>query len=274
MTTTLSRFQDEFVVAVEGGETQDPCVTALAAQPGFAVYRNTVLKGCVDALAANFPAVVRLVGEAWFYAAAMDYARRAPPGDARLVLYGATFPAYLARREAASELTYLGGVARLDRLWCESHTAADERALDASAFAHLTPEAFERMTVRAHASARWAWFAAEPVCTIWNANRMGAAMPDPLEWHGEGVLMLRRAGSVTWQPLGRGGCALLDACSAGATLGEATQRALEAEPGADLGVLFADLISRGALAPSSPHEENTSQSEWNGGSPCSASFSR
>jgi hypothetical protein len=37
----------------------------------FKVYRNTVLKGCVDALAANFPTVLRLVGEDWFRAAAL-----------------------------------------------------------------------------------------------------------------------------------------------------------------------------------------------------------
>ena len=33
---------------------------ALIAQPGFAIYRNTVAKGCCDALEANFPTVARL----------------------------------------------------------------------------------------------------------------------------------------------------------------------------------------------------------------------
>lgn len=264
MSTPLGRFQDAFLAALDGAEPHDACVAALAAQPGFAVYRNTVLKGCADALAANFPTVVRLAGEAWFGAAALDYARRTPPDDARLVLYGATFPAYLACCEAARELTYLGGVARLDRLWCEAHTAADDISLDASAFARLTPEAFERMSVRTHASARWAWFEGQPAYTIWNANRLGIPLPDPLEWQGEGALLLRQGGRVTWQALGPGGSALLDACLCGATLGEATERALEGEPGVNLGALFADLVSRGAFSPIPSHEDNASQSKRNG----------
>ena len=43
--------------------TDDGLAHGLAAQPAFAVYRNTVMKGCVDALEANFPTVARLVGE-------------------------------------------------------------------------------------------------------------------------------------------------------------------------------------------------------------------
>jgi hypothetical protein len=261
MNTTLARFQDDFVAALDGAEPIDACMAALVAQPGFAVYRNTVFKGCVDALAANFPTVVRLVGEAWFYAAAMDYARRTPPDDARLVMYGATFPAYLAHCEAARELTYLAGVARLDRLWCESHTAAEDVCLDAAAFAKQTPESFERVHVRALASARWAWFEAQPIYTIWNANRTGDVLPDPLEWRAEGVLMLRQSGAVIWQPLGPGGCALLDACAAGLALGEAIERALAAEPGADLGALFAGLVSRGALALDTSFDQHSLQSE-------------
>ncbi|RAR68079.1 putative DNA-binding protein [Paraburkholderia unamae] len=261
MTSSLARFQDAFVAALDGGAPLDARVAALAAQPGFAVYRNTVFKGCVDALAANFPAVARLVGKAWFDAAAMEYARHTPPEDARLLMYGATFPAFLADCESARELTWLGGVARLDRLWCEAHTAADDVSLDASAFVSLTPEAFERLRVRTHASARWAWFDAQPVRTIWSANRAGDTLPDPLEWRGEGVLILRRFGGVTWASLGPGACAMLDACAAGATLGEALERALSAEPGADLGAWFADLVSHGALAAATPGEANRSQSQ-------------
>ena len=60
---------------------------AITRHPAFAVYRNTVLKGCVDALQANYPAVARLVGEGWFHSTATLYARAHPPVDGRLVLY-------------------------------------------------------------------------------------------------------------------------------------------------------------------------------------------
>ena len=64
--SALARFQDAFAHAlftadaVPAGE-----IAALTAQPAFAVYRNTVMKGCIDALQANYPAVLRLVGEEW-----------------------------------------------------------------------------------------------------------------------------------------------------------------------------------------------------------------
>ncbi|HMA09036.1 MAG TPA: DNA-binding domain-containing protein, partial [Ramlibacter sp.] len=92
----------------------------LVAQPAFAVYRNTVMKGCVDALAANFPAVVRLVGERWFRAVALDYASWQPPDDPRLLSYGRGFPDFLELCAAARELPCLAGVARLDRYWIEA----------------------------------------------------------------------------------------------------------------------------------------------------------
>ena len=37
---------------------------AEAADPGFAVYRNTVAKGCADAIAAQFPTLIGVVGQA------------------------------------------------------------------------------------------------------------------------------------------------------------------------------------------------------------------
>ena len=63
----LGRFQDAFAHALFAPETESaPEVRALAAQPAFAVYRNTVMKGCIDALQANYPAVARLVGELFY----------------------------------------------------------------------------------------------------------------------------------------------------------------------------------------------------------------
>ena len=66
MTIRLETFQDGFANALLALEPSVDCAPELAylvAQPGFAVYRNTVMKGCIDALQANYPAVARLVGE-------------------------------------------------------------------------------------------------------------------------------------------------------------------------------------------------------------------
>ena len=59
----LAAFQNTFAAALLAPEPATVW-SALARQPGFAVYRNTVMKGCIDALQANYPAVARIAGEA------------------------------------------------------------------------------------------------------------------------------------------------------------------------------------------------------------------
>ncbi|MEO7726906.1 MAG: DNA-binding domain-containing protein, partial [Burkholderiales bacterium] len=82
---TLSRFQDAFEYALLAPDAgPDVEVAALTAQPAFAVYRNTVMKGCIDALQANYPAVTRLVGDEWLRAAASVYVRQSPPTDSQM----------------------------------------------------------------------------------------------------------------------------------------------------------------------------------------------
>jgi len=68
----LTDFQDGLSAALLHASPLPPApwLAALAAQPGFAVYGNTVLKGCIDALQASYPTVCQLVGEEWFRAAA------------------------------------------------------------------------------------------------------------------------------------------------------------------------------------------------------------
>jgi hypothetical protein len=247
----LQRFQDDFARALfadDGGAGVAEAIAALTRQRGFAVYRNTVVKGCVDALHANYPAVARLVGDEWFRAAAVIYARTHLPTHPALVGYGGDFDRVLAGFEPARDLPYLPGVARLDRLWTEAHTAADESAVEASAVARLDMEALARAALVPLASARWAWFDTLPIFTIWQRNRAtGAIDESDIAWQGEGALLVRPNGVVRWTGLAAGGCAFLDACAAGATVAEAGVAALAADPDVDLATLFAGLLDCGAF---------------------------
>jgi hypothetical protein len=179
----LARFQDRFVRTLLAPE--------LPAPGAFAVYRNTVMKGCIDALQANFPAVARLVGEEWFRAAAAVYARANPPRVPMLVEYGAAFPAFLESFAPAAELPYLPAVAKLDRFWTEAHVARDEPAL----------QQLEGPPFRIHAAARWAWFAL-PAYTIWSRNREERRELGDIEWRAEGALITRPRDAVQWIGLG------------------------------------------------------------------------
>lgn len=253
----LARFQDAFLRALLAdapAPTDDATSAALRGQPGFAVYRNTAIKGCVDALRANYPSVARLVGDPWFRAAAALYVRHSPPSQPCLIDYGEGFAGFLAGFPPAAGLPYLPGVAWLDRLWIEAHLAADEPPLDSARVAALAPDELADTVLAPNAAARWAWFDRHPVFSIWRHNRAAEpAGPDPHrpfepEWKGEGALLARRDGRVHWTALDRAECAFLDACAAGQALGDCAAAALAADPCADLAAPMAKLLRTGALA--------------------------
>ncbi len=241
MSETLARFQTDFLNRLYA---EPPASEAL----GWRVYRNTVLKGCVDALQAGYPAVTRLVGETWLRAAATVYARGKPPTDPRLFDYGADFDAFLAGFAPARSLPYLPAVARLDRLWQEAHVAADAPVAAPGAIAGLAPEPLSRLVLAPHPAARWRWFDGVPAYTLWRANRDQDAPPEKLNWQGEGALLTRPAAEVRSLPLSFAGVRLLDACAAGRPLMSAAADALTARPDTDLSVLLAALLKAGAFA--------------------------
>lgn len=175
---TLASFQDRLVRTLLDPE--------LPAPPAFAVYRNTVMKGCIDALRANYPTVVRLVGDEWFRAAGLRFVRAHPPRAPMLFEYGEDFPAFLESFAPASELPYLPAVAKLDRFWTECHLAPDESP-----------------------PVRFAWFEV-PAYTIWSRTRAGDADLGDLEWRAEGALLTRPHDVVQWIALQRDEYLLLE----------------------------------------------------------------
>lgn len=226
-------------------------------QPGFAVYRNTCLKGCVDALAAQFPSVLRLVGDDWFRAAATEHVRAQPPHDGRLLRYGAGFPAFLQTFAPAADLPYLAGVAWLDWLWTEAHIAADAAPLPPKAMAALNANMLHTALLRVHPATRWHWHGELPLFSLWRAAREQHDDPNPSQWLGEGSVFTRPHDEVLWAPLSAGGCALLDACAAGQPIADAVSAALTREPTLDLAATLALLLTQGAFTHPLALEEPT-----------------
>lgn len=243
--SSLASFQHDFANALL--ERVPTASAPWLAQPAFAVYRNTVIKACVDALEANYPSVVRLVGREWFRSAAALFVEQHPPQDGALVSYGGHFSGFLRSFEPAAELTYLTDVARLDRFWTESHIAADALPLCAAHLAQLSPGALMDCRLRPHPAARWAWFESQPIHSIWHRNRIDAGAQDELVWQGEGCLITRPGATVQWQPAGQADCAFLDACAAGQPLSVAAERAQQADALADLMAVMARLLAAGAI---------------------------
>lgn len=246
----LTRFQDAFVSALAG----DPDALipwwedAGAGAAGLSVYRNTVAKGCADAIVANFPSVERVCGADWLSAAGALYAIDHPPTRPSLVDYGQSFPQWLTRFPPAEDMPFLADLARLDLAWTRAHLAADAPPLAASAFELLDADAFSATAADLHPSAMVADFG-DGLAGLWIALR-AESPPEALELDDapSAVLILRPALEVAVRPLSPGGFAFLDSCRQGQPLALAAAAALAAEPGLDLAALFAALIAAGAFA--------------------------
>ena len=247
MTGSLGEFQDAFLDAVWHGTGQG--LERLTEQSAFAVYRNTIVNGCVDALCDNFPSVERLVGHAWMRSVAADFARRTPPRDVRLVRYGTEFPDYLESLEASQAYPYLGDVARLDRDWLDAFSAPDEAKLEVTSLVGMTASDLASCVLRPRASTCWRWSDTQPIYNLWRHSREGLQWPQVMPWCGEGALMVGNLEGVTHQSLSKGGCAFLTACADGCDLDRASARALQAQPDLDFTHLLDCLLRVGAFRP-------------------------
>lgn len=215
----------------------------------FSIYRNNVWVSLLEAMAARFPAVEAVVGADFFREAARQYVRARPPSSPILARLGGDFPEFLAAFEPAAGLDYLPDLARLELAAGEAYHAADAESLAGETLAALSPEEAGALHLRLHPAARLLR-SAHPVATIWRMNLGHEPLGPIAAWAGEDVLVTRPAFTVEVQALPPGGAALLEALTAGASLGDAAQAAL-AHPGADMGRILGALVSAGALLPPS-----------------------
>ena len=221
---SLAAFQRRFAAALFA-DAESTAADAVAGQPGFAVYRNTVMRGAIDGLAANYPTVVQLVGAEWFEPAAAAFVRAHLPCEGSLAAYGEGFAEFLGSFAPTGDLPYLGGVARLDRAWTEAHLAADAPVLGAIALLGLSPEALLDTVLVPHPSARWLSFDAVPAFTIWRRHRERLPLDDDMVWQDESGLVVRPSGEVTWLAIDADAATFLSACAQGLCFAEAADRA-------------------------------------------------
>jgi hypothetical protein len=211
-----------------------------ATEKRFAVYRNNVASSLTSALTTAFPTVLKLVGDEFFPAMALVFARAHPPTSRLMMLYGAEFPAFLEGFPPVAHLGYLPDVARLDQAMRESYHAADSAAMPEADFAALIGSDVAAARLRLAPSlrvirSRW------PLYSIWRANTEGGAMPVA---EAEDVVVLRPGYDPRPHLLPKGGAAFLLALLAGKTVGESLAIAGDAT---DLVAVLGVLIPGGAI---------------------------
>lgn len=242
-----SVFLAEFDRALRGGALPEG-VTATdpaEAERRFAVYRNNVAVGLIEALAARFPAIKRLVGAEFFHALARLYAEAERPRSPVLLRWGAGFADFLEQFPPLAGYPYLGDVARIEFARGEAFHAADATPLPASELLDAAPEA---LRLHLHPSLRLLRLA-HPAVTIWARNQPAAPpSTEPLPAGGEIALIWRDSSfDVPVVALSAADAALIEALLAGETLATAAQGALSLEAHHNPQPLLVALMRTGAI---------------------------
>jgi len=140
----------------------------VAPEARLAIYRNTILGGLTTALRLSYPAVHRLVGDAFFESAAQLFIAAHPPRSACLDDYHPGFADFLGEFPPAAAVPYLVGVARLDWAVSRALHAPDAEALDAARLAAIPADRLDRVRLVPHPSVSLVR-ADHPVDAIWRA---------------------------------------------------------------------------------------------------------
>lgn len=206
----------------------------------FDVYRNNVAVGLTDALLAAYPAVAKLVGDAFFQAMAGVYLRAHPPQSRMMKDYGDGFPAFLKGFPPAQSLGYLPDVARLEAARRRAYHASDAAPIDPQILAQIAPDTLPQLRFTfapavQMITSKW------PALSIWRANMEDGESPKSAP---EEILIARPEFDPVQALLPTGGVAFLNILQKGEPLGTALAIA---PPGFDLSQTIGALIQTGAL---------------------------
>ena len=247
----FANLQDDFAAALLDPDKALPrgltAHHAAAPSKRFAVYRNNVVVGLINALRARFPAVEKIVGAEFFVSMGRVFVGEYPPRSKILSEYGDDFADFIAGFPPAAQLHYLPDVARLEAARTRAYHAADATPAAADALASLDPQALFKLRIALHPSLQIVR-SPHPIVTIWAMNSGEIALGAIDEDHAEDALVIRPGLDVVVRKLPAGGAEFIAALGAGVALGEAAQHAAEANSGFDLAANLAGLIESGAMA--------------------------
>ncbi|MEI2298608.1 DNA-binding domain-containing protein [Ensifer sp. MJa1] len=213
----------------------------------FNVYRNNVTVSLIEALAATFPATMRITGEPFFRAMARFHVRETPPTSPLLFEYGQDFPAFIARYEYARSMPWLADVARIERAWLDAYHALDAVPLTPEALAAFPPDRLGGAVFERHPAARIVR-SAFPAVTIFAANRASDPV-GPIETSApESALITRPELDVAVRHLTPGAEILLSLLLAGVPLAPAATQAARRDPMLDLAAIIAMALDAGAFS--------------------------
>lgn len=214
----------------------------------FAVYRNNLRGGLVNALADSYPVVEQLVGTEFFRAMAAIYAQANPPRSPLMIDYGQDFADFIQGFAPAASVPYLADMARLERQRVVACHAADQTALSPQLIARTLGEPDRLASLHFGLDASLATLDSPfAVGSLWAAHQEGGQPEQVDPMRGETLLILRRSLCVLLVPIDRASHHFIQALSQDLAFGTAAAQTCEAFPGFDLSACLALLIRYDAI---------------------------
>ncbi len=259
--SVLSELQRRFLAALYDDTTPGPVETiagnGLEPSARLRIYRHSCNEIQTGALRAAYPAVLAVVGAAFFNQTARDYRHAHPSMHGNLQGFGADFADYLESLSSLSGFLYVPDVARLEWQRQLSALAADAEPVPPEAVAQQQVHTDGSLKIDLHPGVHLL-ASRHPVLTIWRY----ATAPTPaglqLTGAGEQVVLWREGGEVAMATPDAASFACVDALSRGKSVGLARAVALAIDPNFDLPACLDNLAGHRlivALYPTAPNEE-------------------
>jgi hypothetical protein len=244
----LPDLQLAFASFLEGGKGERVAAAvvgdSIGAEARLRIYRHHVRHSLTTALAATFPTVEALVGEAFFAGMVRGFIEASMPAQPVLSEYGAGLAGFIAGFEAARGVPYLSDVARLDWAMNLAFHTEPGPALDAAALGAVPPEQLPSLRLRLVHGATLIG-SKFPLDRIWRASQPDATDEKVDLAAGGSVLLVQGAGFVA---LGPGEAAFLSRLNGAESLEQAAEAAVAADSGFDLSTCFAQFLGMGVIA--------------------------
>ncbi len=260
---TLPELQADFLSAILDASPTGVSKEILGGNIGssrrLAVYADNSQANFLRGLRSTFPAICRLVGDAYFSRCAREFRRAHPSRSGDLTPAGAAFPDYLVARHGQDRFRYLGDVARLEWLYHECLTAAEHAAFDVTRLAAVPVNDYDHIRFHLHPSARL-FSSPFPAAAIWEANVASDLEPEAIDLDrgGDRLLLLRKGNGVVFRSLCRGEHVFLESLARGSPLATAlaeafaaalagTEAAAPCDPGFDAAAALPAFVQAGAI---------------------------
>ncbi len=214
----------------------------------LAIHRRHYETSLITALVDKFPATTWLMGSRLVSGAAKLFVAAHPPGTPCIAEYGGDFPAFLARRPSADRVPYLCAFSQLEWHIALVAIAADEPALRIEELSAILPEVLPDTALTLRSGVRYL-HASWPVDELMRVYLTETA-PERLEFEPAEVWLEIRGsrGEFHMNRLELGEFIFRESILKGNSIGDAAERALDADVGFDPGRALRALLTDGLVA--------------------------